>query len=61
MRIYRIAMINSRLNLRQFLEIEATSCIEAGGIARKKLGKEGYDLIESITCIEWRRRWEDYS
>lgn len=56
MRIYRVAMINSRLNLRQFLEIEATSCIEAGGIARMKLGKEGYDLIESITCIEWRRR-----
>ena len=52
MRIYKVAMINSRLNFRRYLEIEATSCIEAGGIARKNLGPLGYDLIESITCIE---------
>jgi len=51
MRIYKVAMINSRLNFRRYLEIEATSCIEAGGIARKNLGPLGYDLIESITCI----------
>ena len=51
MRIYKVAMINSRLNFRRYLEIEATSCIEAGSIARKDLGPLGYDLIESITCI----------
>ena len=51
MRIYKVAMINSRLNFRRYLNIEATSCIEAGSIARKKLGYLGYDIIESITCI----------
>ena len=50
MRIYLVAMINSRFNFRKYLEIEATSCIEAGSIARKKLGCFGYDLIESISC-----------
>lgn len=51
MRIYRIAMANSSTNSKKTIEVEATSCIEAGGIARKLLGPEGFNLIECCVCI----------
>lgn len=50
-RIFKVAMLNSRLNFRQYVTVYACSCSEAGGVARKLLGPEGYDIIESCTCI----------
>lgn len=48
---YKVAMINTRLNFRKFIEVKGCSCSDAGCAARKMLGPEGYDRIESIVCI----------
>ena len=50
-RNFKVAMINTRLNFRQFVTVYACSCSEAGRNARAILGKDGYDVIESITCM----------
>lgn len=50
-RMFKIAMLNTRLNFRSYIVIEACSCSEASGKARKALGPHGYNIIESITCI----------
>ena len=51
MKRYKVSMINSRLNFRNFVTVEGCSCLDAGEAARKMLGPEGYDRIESIVCI----------
>ena len=51
MKQYKVSMINSRLNFRNFVIVEGCSCLDAGEAARKMLGPEGYDRIESIVCI----------
>ena len=52
MKRYKVSMINSRLNFRNFVTVEGCSCLDAGEAARKMLGPEGYDRIESIVCVE---------
>lgn len=51
MKKYEVSMINDRLNFRQFVIVLGYSCSDAGDAARKMLGPEGYDRIESIRCI----------
>lgn len=51
MRKYRVSMINTRFNFRHFIEVAGYSCSDAGAEARRMLGSEGYDKIESIVCI----------
>ena len=51
-RKFKVTMINTRLNFRQSITVYACSCSEAGGNARAILGKDGYDVIESIVCME---------
>lgn len=51
MRIYRIEMAKSGTDAKKTVEVEATSCIEAGSIARKLLGPEGFNLIKCCVCI----------
>lgn len=55
--MYRVALINSRLNQRIFLDVMAKSRIDAEGIAKEKLkgmGREGFDNIESVRYIGWK-------
>ena len=51
MKQYKVSMINSRLNFRNYVIVGGCSCLDAGEAARKMLGPEGYDKIESIVCI----------
>ena len=51
MKRYKVSMINSRLNFRNFVTVEGCSCSDAGEAAIKMLEPEGYDRIESIVCI----------
>jgi len=51
MRTYTVAMIDTRRNFRRLIAVQGYSCIDAGAAARKALGPEGYDRIESIRCI----------
>ena len=51
MKIYKVSMINTRLNFRNFVTVEGCSCSDAGEAARKMLGPQGYDRIESIVCV----------
>ena len=51
MKKYKVSMINDRLNFRMFVTVLGYSCSDAGDAARKMLGPEGYDRIESIRCI----------
>ena len=51
MRTYEVAMVNTRLNFRKFIEVKGYSCSDAGCEARKQLGPQGYDRIESIVCV----------
>ena len=50
MNIYRISLINKRLNFRKMLDITAVSCLEAINAAKAFLGKE-YSVVESAYCI----------
>lgn len=51
MKRYKVSMINDCLNFRTFVTVLGYSCSDAGDAARKMLGPEGYDRIESIRCI----------
>lgn len=51
MKIYKVSMISTRLNFRNFVTVEGCSCSDAGEAARKMLGPQGYDRIESIVCV----------
>ena len=51
MKKYKVSMINDRLNFRKFVTVVGYSCSDAGDAARKMLGPEGYDRIESIVCV----------
>ena len=51
MKKYKVSMINDRLNFRKFVTVLGYSCSDAGDAARKMLGPEGYDRIESIVCV----------
>ena len=51
MKKYNVSMINTRLNFRNLVTVVGYSCSDAGDAARKMLGPEGYDRIESIVCV----------
>ena len=51
MKRYKVSVINDRLNFIMFVTVVGYSCSDAGDAARKMLGPEGYDRIESIRCI----------
>ena len=51
MKRYKVSMINTRLNFRNFVTVIGCSCSDAGDAARKMLGPHGYDRIESIVCV----------
>lgn len=55
--MYRVSLINSRLNQRIFLDVLAKSRIDAEEIAKEELkgmGREGFDNIESVRYIGWK-------
>ena len=52
MRTYRVTMASTRLSAKTTIDVHATSCIEAGSMARGLLGPNGYDLLVSILCIK---------
>ena len=53
MKIFEVSMANACLNLRKTVAVEGCSCSDAGAAARKLLGPEDYDRIESIVCIKY--------
>ena len=48
---YRVAVINSILNFRKYVDVDATCCHEAVQEAKSKLASEGYANIESVCPI----------
>ena len=53
--VYSFEYINTRLNFRNFVSVNGCSCSDAGDAARKMLGPEGYDRIESIVCVGYAK------
>lgn len=51
MKKYKVSMIDTRLNFRNFVEVAGYSCSDAGAEAMRLLGPYGYDRIESIVCV----------
>lgn len=55
--MYRVALINSHLNQRIFLDVMAKSRLDAEIIAMEKLkemGHNGFNNIESVRYIGWK-------
>ena len=55
MKRYIVSMTNTRLNFKNFVTVNGYSCSDAGDAARKMLGPEGYDRIESIVCVGYAK------
>lgn len=52
MNVYRITMVNNRLNFRKILHVQASTCAEAVRQARSLLAYQGYDYLESAVLYE---------
>lgn len=55
MNTYRVAAINTILNFRRIVNIEAPNRFEARIRAHEQLDRLGYRTIESVVCIaDWK-------